>query len=63
MKAAALVTEGLKAAALRMEKMQNIKAVALKTTGMEAAALEYVNLNRRKLRPRRSLMKAAALVR
>ena len=63
MKAAALGTYELKAAVLRKGKMQNIKAAALKTTGMEAAALEYVNLNRRKLRPRRSLVKASTLVR
>ena len=53
----------MKAAALRKEKMQNIKAATLKTTGMKAAALEYVNLNLWILRPRRSLMKVAALVR
>ena len=63
LKAAALGTAGVKAAALRKEKMQNIKAAALKTTGMKAAALEYVNLNLWKLRPWRSLMKVAALVR
>ena len=63
MKAAALGTEDLRAAALIKEKLQKIKAAALKTTGMKAAVLEYVNLNRWKLRPRRSLMKAGALVR
>ena len=63
MKAAALGTDEMKAAALRKGKLQDIKAAVLKTTGMEAAALEYVNLNRRILRPRRSLVKAAALVR
>ena len=63
MKAAALGTDGVKAAALRKEKMQNIKAATLKATGVKAAALEYVKLNLWKLRPRRSLMKAAALVR
>ena len=63
MKAAALVTEGLKAAALRMEKMQNIKAEALKTIGMKAAALVAYKEILWKLRPRCSLMKAAALVR
>ena len=63
MKAAALGTDDLEAAALIKEKMLNIKAAALKATGMDAAALEYVELNLWKLRPRRSLMKAAALVR
>ena len=53
----------LKVAALRKEKMQNIKAAALKATGVKAAALEYVKLNLWKLRPRRSPTKAAALVR
>ena len=52
----------VKAAALRKEKMQNIKAAALKTTGMKAAALEYVNLNRRKLRPRRSCVKRVVYI-
>ena len=63
MKAAALGTDVMRAAALRKEKLQNIKAAALKATGVKAAALEYVKLNLWKLRPRRSLTKAAALVR
>ena len=63
LKASALGTDVMKAAALRKEKLQNIKAAALKATGMKAAALEYVKLNMWKLRPRRSPTKAAALVR
>ena len=43
LKAAALGTDGVKAATLRKEKMQNIKAAALKATGVKAAAREYVS--------------------
>ena len=63
MKAAALGTDVMRAAALIKEKLLKIKAAALKVTGMKAAALEYVKLNLWKLRPRRSPTKAAALVR
>ena len=63
MKAAALGTDDLEAAALIKGKLLNIKATTLKATGMKAATLEYVKLNLWKLRPRRSLVKAAALVR
>ena len=45
MKAAALGTDDLEAAALIKGKLLNIKAAALKATGMKAAALEYVKLN------------------
>ena len=63
MKAAALGTDDLEAAAPIKRKLLNIKAAAPKATGMKAAALEYVKLNLWKLRPRRSLVKVAALVR
>ena len=53
----------MKAAALIKGKLQNIKAATLKATGVKVAALEYVKLNLWKLRPRRSLVKATALVR
>ena len=58
LKAAALGTDDVKAAALIKEKLQNIKAAALKATGVKAAALEYVKLNLWKLRPRRSCGKS-----
>ena len=53
----------MKVAALIKEKLQNIKAAALKLTVMKAAALAAYKENLWKLRPRRSLMNAAALVR